>query len=90
MSKLNNILGDIKYSTIDGMEKLTPYYTKEAKQAIKELFLELVGEDEVFVDIPVLDNTGKVKEIIKGDSFTPYMVMRNNLRNELRERIKEL
>jgi hypothetical protein len=58
---------------------------QELKQAILHwVNTELIGEDEVFTDIPVLDVHGQVESVITGDSFTPYMVMRNSLRTKQR------
>lgn len=45
----------------------------------------VVGEEEKFTNIPVLDHTGSVERVIKGDSYTPLMVARNTLREEQRK-----
>ena len=66
----------------------------KAKQAILALMAErerklldfVLGEDEVFLDISIVDNTGRTIDRVLGTSYTPYMVARNNLRAEQRRR----
>ena len=59
--------------------------------ALYQLILtEVIGEDEVFVDIPVLDGYGKQTSIIAGESYTEYMVMRNGLRKQQRRTLAKL
>lgn len=38
--RLDEILGSIKYSTIDGMIPLDPFYTAEAKAKLQRLMVE--------------------------------------------------
>ena len=38
--QLDKILGSIKYSTIDGMIPLDPFYTAEAKAKLRRLMVE--------------------------------------------------
>ena len=63
----------------------------EAEGSLYQLILtEVIGEDEVFVDIPVLDGYGKQTSIIAGESYTEYMVMRNGLRKKQRQTLAKL
>lgn len=64
--------------------------SQASREFIKGQLLEMIGEDEVFIDIPVLDHLGNVKSVISGESYTPYMVAKNDLRKKLRQKIEEL
>jgi len=56
--------------------------TEEALDSIEEIMKEVLGENEVFVDIPIVDAFGRTTKVIKGESFAPYMIPRNSLRSE--------
>ena len=64
--------------------------SERIKEEIKALFLELIGEDEVFIDIPVVNHLGEVTDTIKGETYTPYMIAKNQLRAELRTKVDSL
>ena len=72
---------DKENMTID--EALAAIDTYYKAQASKDM-AEVIGESEVFIDIPVVGNTGKEVDRITGESYTPYMIARNNLRHEQR------
>ena len=59
----------------------------EAKVLPRSTVEEAIGENEVFIDIPTVDHTGKVISVLKGDSYTPYMVARNHLRADIRQKL---
>jgi hypothetical protein len=55
--------------------------------AVRQFVVDIIGEDEVFIDIPIADHTGKVTSRIDGNSYTPFMVARNYLRAEQRKQL---
>lgn len=74
--------GDIDASDFrDTLKQLTQLHHEEVER--------IIGEDEVFVDIPMVDHIGNTESIIKGKSYTPYMVARNYLRQDQRNRLNK-
>jgi hypothetical protein len=92
MSRLDNILSGFRYICRD--ESKDGITRDKAQQKvgdeIKSLFLELVGDDEKIIDIPKVDAIGKTIRTFNGESFTTYMIARNQLRAELRQKVEEL
>lgn len=72
-------------------------FQQEAKQALlqwhrdkaRSYVLEVIGDNEVYIDIPEVDNTGKVTKVHRGESYTPYMLARNTLRAEQRVKLDQ-
>jgi hypothetical protein len=68
-------------------------FTSDAEQALNAYILgevnKLVGDDEKHVDIPEVDNTGKVIKTHLGDTYTHWQLARNQLRQELRNKANE-
>ena len=84
-----NILSNLTFQTIAlSPDDTTEQVETKALTALVHLhqqeMLKVIGEDEVFIDIPILGANGKVERVITGESFIPYMVARNNLRREMR------
>ena len=61
----------------------------EKLKLLAEVRERVIGEDEVFVDLPIVDGTGKTISIIDR-SFTTYMVVKNHLRAEQRTKLTKL
>lgn len=61
----------------------------EKLKLLAEVRERVVGEDEVFVDLPIVDGTGKTISIIDR-SFTTNMVVKNHLRAEQRNKLNKL
>lgn len=84
------ILKTMYYKGKDG-EGLSDY---ELDQALAQLLAllegEVIGEDEVFIDIPIVDHRGKEIDRINNKSYTPIMLGRNHLRAEQRDCLKKL
>lgn len=70
-----------------GKKQDDDYVTQTVEKFKRSFAQHVVGEDEVFIDIPILDHTGKVESVIDGRTFTPYMLMRNSLRREQRQKL---
>lgn len=86
--RIDVILDQIPFRTLDNrwLESI-----KAQLKAIIEAEIDaIIGEDEVFLDIPVLNGNGEVAYRITGESYTPFMVARNNLRTEQRQRIPQV
>lgn len=97
MSKLDETINDSLHQISTRALRDAPIYVghvsnakSSLKNEVKNLMLELIGEDEVFIDIPIVDHTGKQVSMINGRSYTPMMVARNDLRNELRKKVEAL
>jgi CRISPR/Cas system-associated endoribonuclease Cas2 len=73
---------DHQVSTFAG--KIKEELKDELVAKIKALVVESIGKDEVFIDIAEVDHTGKVTKRHFGESYTPYMLARNQLRGEIR------
>jgi len=77
--RLYRISADVEATNETGRYKFTG--VDQALHQLERLVLDdVIKEDEVFIDIPVVNNLGEVTQIIDGSSYTPYMVARNNLR----------
>ena len=61
----------------------------EKLKLLAEVRERVVGEDDVLVDIPIVDGTGKTISIVDR-SFTTYMMVKNHLRAEQRTKLAKL
>ena len=61
----------------------------EKLKLLAEVRERVIGEDEVFVDLPIVDGTGKTISIVDR-SFTTYMVVKNHLRAEQRTKLTKM
>jgi hypothetical protein len=87
MSKLDDILIDVKWSveTQRGVDILTQKELAKSKQQIKDLVLEIIGEDE--------EPKYNIGEATRGD--TPYdhasaIYGENQVKEEFRQKVNEL
>ena len=61
----------------------------EKLKLLAEVRERVIGEDDVFVDLPIVDGTGKTISIVDR-SFTTYMVVKNQLRAEQRTKLTKM
>ena len=73
----------------DSVEEVLALIRTEKLKLLAEVRERVIGEDEVFVDLPIVDGTGKTISIVDR-SFTTYMVVKNQLRAEQRTKLAKL
>ena len=97
LSDITNTLGSTLFCKGQDWEKgdssasKVEFMCNKAADDIKQLFLELVGEDEKYTIVSTRYGTddGSIVETI-GDGEEEWKDPRNELRQELRNKIKEL